>query len=159
MISDKLKRELVAKKLKPNENIGKLVGRLHRYIQIWYEEKNPNRHLYRVKPSLPALLSNINTDGGSNKELAHCAFISKQAMSKLLNETVKDGIVEIVKSKDDSRVNNIALTDKGAEVLISIWENNQHLIENFEKHLGKEKTKTLLALLTELSESLDICGK
>lgn len=159
MLSEELKRELVEKKPNPSENIGKLFYRLFRYVQIWHEEKSLENGSYLIKPGLIALLSNISSNGSCNRELAERAFISKQGMSKLLNETLHDGIIEIGKNKNDSRANNIELTDKGAALLVSIWENNKFLIQNFEHHLGKEKTRNLLELLSELSESIKICGK
>ena len=156
MLSEELKNKLVKNRPNPLENIGRLMGRISKYIHVWHEEKNPYPEVCRVTPSVAALLYNVELDGSQNKDLARCAFISKQAMSKLLIETEQDGLIEIEKNKQDSRANNITLTNVGAELLLSTWDINRKLIEEFETHLGKEKTQQLLSLLYELSEKLEI---
>ena len=156
MLSEQFKDKIVENKPAPNRNVGKLVGRLSRYIQLWHEENNPYPEVCRVTSSIAALLTNIELDGSHNKDLAKCAFTSKQAMSKLLIETEQDGLIEIEKNKEDCRANNITMTNQGAELLLAIWDNNRKLIEEFESHLGTEKVQQLLGLLCELSEGLEI---
>lgn len=159
MLSEEFKNKLVKTRPSPQENIGRLMGRISKYVHVWHEEKNPYPEVCRITPSLAALLYNIDLDGSQNKDLAKCAFISKQAMSKLLIETDRDGVIAIDKDKEDCRANNITLTDRGAELLLSMWDNNRKLIEEFETYLGKGKTQQLLDLLYELSESLEISNR
>ena len=158
MLTEEVKQKLQEKKPERNKNIGRLIYKLYRYFVSWQEEKCPGKYLYKLKLSHVALLANINVYGGNNKELAQRASVSKQAMSKLLNEIEKEGIVQIVRDNDDCRSNNIELTDKGAELLISMWEINRMMVEDFEKHLGKPKTQLLLELLSELVDSIGDCG-
>jgi len=158
MLSKEINEKLHSKRPKRNENVGRLVYALYRYFVCWQEERCPNNYLFHLKPSHVALLANISMYGGTNKELAQRAIVSKQAMSKLLNETLKEGIIEMEKDKNDNRSNTVVLTDKGAELLISTWENNHLLIEDFEKHLGKPKAQLLLELLSELVDSIGPCG-
>ena len=156
MLSEQIKIKLVKNRPLAKENVGKMMGLLARFIHVWHEDKNPYREVCRITPSLAALLNNIELEGSQNKDLAKCAFTSKQAMSKLLIQTEKDGIIEIEKNVEDSRANNITMTNSGADLLLSIWDNNQKLIEEFETQLGKKKTQQLLKLLYELSERLEI---
>ena len=158
MLTEGVKKKLQETKPERNKNIGRLIYKLYRYFVSWQEEKCPDKYLYKIKPSQVALLANINVYGGNNKELAQRASVSKQAMSKLLNEIEKEGIVEIERDKDDCRSNNIELTDKGAELLISMWEINHLMVEDFEKHLGTAKTQLFLELLSELVDSIGYCG-
>lgn len=159
MLSEQYKIQLVELRPPINKNIGKLFGKLSRFIHIWHEERNPYPERSRISSSLAALLNNIDLDGNQNKDLVKCTFASKQAMSKLLIETEQDGLIEIQKNKEDCRANKIFLTDSGAEMLFAIWDSNEKLIEEFESHLGKEKTTQLLDLLSELSESLILKNK
>ena len=156
MLSKHIKNKLAENRPVQNENVGKMLGRLARYTQVWHEEKNPYPEVCRMTPSLAALLNNIELDGSQNKDLAKYAFTSKQAMSKLLIQTERDGIIEIEKNVEDSRANNITITSTGADLLLAIWDNNRKLIEEFEAQLGKKKTQQLLNLLLELSERLEI---
>ena len=158
MLTDDVKRKLQEKKPERSKNIGRLIYKLYRYFVSWQEEKCPGKYLYKIKPSHVALLANINVYGGNNKELAQRASVSKQAMSKLLNEIEKEGIVEIERDKGDCRSNNIELTDKGAELLMCMWDINHSIVEDFEKHLGQAKTQLLLELLSELVDSIGYCG-
>jgi DNA-binding MarR family transcriptional regulator len=156
MLSEQRKNKLIENRPLPKENIGKMLGRLARYLHLWHEEKNPYPEVCRITPSIGALLNNIELDGSQNKDLAKCAFTSKQAMSKLLIQSERDGIIEIEKNVEDSRANNITITNSGADLLLAIWNNNRKLIEEFETQLGKEKAQQLLNLLFELSERLEI---
>ena len=156
MLSEQVKNKMVENRPTQNENFGRMLGRLVRYIHVWHEVKNPYPDLCRITPSLAALLNNIELDGSQNKDLAKCAFTSKQAMSKLLIQTERDGLIEIEKNVEDSRANNITITNTGADLLLAIWDNNRKLIEEFETQLGKKKTQQLLNLLFELSERLEM---
>ena len=159
MLSEELKNKLIEKQLNHSENIGKLVGKLYRYMQIWNEEKNPYPGKITLTPSVLALLSNINATGSNNKLLSKCSITTKQATSRLISETNKAGFIHLEKNKDDGRVNDITLTDAGAELLLTIWGNNLLLRGLFEQHLGKEKTQILLTLLYELSVGLKIADE
>lgn len=154
MLSHKTNALLIKTWPDQNNNIGRLIYGLFRYLHTFQEKKWGSSEPDHLKPGYVSLLANIGINGASNKELASKAWVSKQAMSKLVNEMLKSEVIEIVKVANDSRINNIMLTDKGAEMLIAIWDINELLRKDFEKHLGKEKTTLLLSLIAELINAL-----
>ena len=137
------------------ESFGRQIYFLYRYLAVWNDGNWPREGPYAMGPSHIHLLFTIGLDGVSNSQLARRAKVSKQAMSKLVQEMLKHGFIVIDINEHDSRCNIISLTDKGAEVLLKIWESNKLLSAEFEKHLGKVKSKRLLKLMAELVESLD----
>jgi DNA-binding MarR family transcriptional regulator len=159
MLSEQTKARLVKVWPDQNTNIGRLIYGLFRYLTSFQEKKWGSSEPDHLKPGYVSLLANIGIQGASNKELAGKAWVSKQAMSKLVNEMLKEEIIEIEKDAADNRVNNIMLTDKGAELLIAVWDINELLRLEIENHLGKEKTAQLLGLIAELIHSMDNpCG-
>lgn len=140
------------------ESFGRQIYFLYRYLVVWNDNLGPKIGSYQLGPSHLHLLFTIGMDGVSNSEMARRAKVSKQAMSKLVQEMLKHELIVIDPNEHDSRCNIISLTDKGAAVLMKIWEGNKLLTAEFESRLGKAKSKRLLALMAELVESLDSEG-
>jgi DNA-binding MarR family transcriptional regulator len=130
---------------------------MYRYLISWHDLKNNKESPIPITPSLIALLSNIYMYGNNNKLLAERVKISKQAMSKLLKDTAKEGIIKISRKREDNRSNDIHLTAKGAKLLLGIWKNNRFLLEDIEIRIGKQKAQMLLGLLNELSDTIGPC--
>ena len=158
MISKPVKKKLLANKMSKEESFGRQIYYLYRYLVVWDDNLWPTIGSHPLGPSHIHLLFTIGLDGVSNSEMARRAKVSKQAMSKLVQEILKYKLITIEPNEHDSRCNIITLTDEGAEVLMKIWEFNKRLTVEFEKRLGKAKSKKLLALMAELVESLDSTG-
>jgi DNA-binding MarR family transcriptional regulator len=155
MISKSVKKKMMAVRTTREESFGRQIYFLYRYLVGWNDNLGPKIGTYPLGPSHLHLLFTIGMDGVSNSEMARRAKVSKQAMSKLVQEMLKHELIVIDPNEHDSRCNIISLTDKGGGVLMKIWEANKLLTAEFEKHLGKAKSKRLLALMAELVESLD----
>ncbi|TRZ70183.1 MAG: MarR family transcriptional regulator [Bacteroidetes bacterium] len=158
MISPSVKKKLVKLNPSKKESFGRQIYYLYRYFSVWGDIRWPKLGLQTLGPSHVHLLFTIGFDGVSNSEMARRAKVSKQAMSKLVKEMLYHELIVIQPNIQDSRCNIISLTDKGAEVLMKIWESNMFLRAEFEKRLGKVKSKRLLALMAELVESLESTG-
>ena len=155
MLSKSVKKKLMANKLSKEDSFGRQINFLYRYLVVWNDESWTTTGSQAMGPSHIHLLFTIGMDGVSNSEMARRAKVSKQAMSKLVQDMLKHELIVIDPNEHDSRCNIISLTDKGAGVLMNIWETNKALTAEFEKRLGKAKAKRLLALMAELVESLD----
>lgn len=140
------------------ESFGRQIYFLYRYLVVWDDGLLPRLGLQHMGPSHIHLLFTIGLEGVSNSGMARRAKVSKQAMSKLVQEMLKHELITIAHNEQDSRCNIISLTDKGADALMKIWEANKQMTAEFEKRLGKAKSKRLLALMAELVESLESCG-
>lgn len=154
MLSEDLKDKLRATLPNQNECIGWLIYWLYRYFTYWQQEKSNNKDSDQIKLGYISLLSNIGVEGSTNKDLAQKAMVSKQAMSKLINEMLLEDLIEMEKDKMDSRSKKIMLTNKGAEALIQIMQNNQYLFKEFEGVLGENKVNLLIELISELMVEL-----
>lgn len=141
------------------ESFGRQIYFLYRYLVVWEDDTLPSLGLKNMGPSHIHLLFTIGLDGVSNSEMARRAKVSKQAMSKLVKEMLKHELITIKHNEQDSRCNIISLTDKGAAALIKIWSLNRQLSANFEKLLGKAKSKKLLSLMAELVDALEPAHK
>ena len=138
-----------------SESFGRQIYLLYRYLVKIDDDLLPRMGLEHMGPSHIHLLFTIGLDGVSNSGMARRAKVSKQAMSKLVQEMLKNELITIQHNEQDSRCNIISLTDKGADTLVRIWETNKQLTAEFEKRLGKAKSKRLLALMAELVDSLE----
>ena len=63
------------------------------------------------------VFENLSTSNNNIISLANRAGISKQAMSKLVKEIAAEEYVQVVNDKRDFRVQNVELTQKGADFL------------------------------------------
>lgn len=158
MLSKSAKKKLITKRPSRDESIGRLIYFLYRYFAIRGDSRWPKLHLHPLGPSHIHLLAAIGLDSVSNSEMARRANVSKQAMSKLVREMLKLELIVIQTNEQDSRCNVISLTDQGADVLMKIWEANNLLKKEFEKFLGKAKSKRLVALMAELVDTLESDG-
>jgi DNA-binding MarR family transcriptional regulator len=158
MISKSVRKELLARKPRKEESIGRLIYFLYRYLAVWGDQEWPRLGSHPLGPSHIHLLATIGLDGVSNSEMARRAKVSKQAMRKLVREMLKNGLIVIQVSEQDSRCNIITLTDRGAGLLIRIWEINDRLTKDFEKRLGRARSKRMVALMAELVDSLESDG-
>jgi DNA-binding MarR family transcriptional regulator len=155
MISKSVRKKLEAGRMPKEESFGRQIYFLYRNLVVWNEKLGPKFEEQTLGPSHLHLLFTIGMDGVSNSEMARRAKVSKQAMSKLVQEMLRNELIVIETNEHDSRCNIISLTDKGAGVLMKIWESNRKLTDEFEKRLGKVKAARLLKLMAELVESLD----
>ncbi len=155
MLSKSIKKKLLANKFSKEESFGRQIYFLYRFMVTWNDNLWPKAGSHPLGPSHLHLLFTIGMDGVSNSEMARRAKVSKQAMSKLVQEMLKYELIVIDTNEHDSRCNIISLTDQGAETLMKVWELNKLLATEFENRLGKAKSKKLLALMAELVESLD----
>ncbi len=146
---------MIAGRTAKEESFGRQIYYLYRFMVVWNENMWPKIDGLHLGPSHIHLLFTIGLDGVSNSEMARRAKVSKQAMSKLVQEILKYGLIEITVNDQDSRCNIITLTDKGAGVLVKIWDANKKMAEAFENRIGKVKAKRLLTLMAELVEALE----
>ncbi|MGZ7043937.1 MAG: MarR family winged helix-turn-helix transcriptional regulator [Methanobacterium sp.] len=76
-------------------------------------------------------------------KIGNRVHISKSNMTSLIDKLVEDGLVERIPDKNDRRVINIKITDKGND-----------LLKNLRKHSNNEIKKNLSALSDEDMEKL-----
>ena len=98
------------------------------------------------------VFENLETSGNNIVSLANRAGISKQAMSKLVKEVTAEGYITIVTDKRDSRLQNVTLTERGIDFLLSF---QKEALRNYYEvlELGtvtKSDMKTVFQTLTSI---------
>ena len=101
------------------------------------------------------LLMNISPGGITNTELAKKARVTKQAMSKVVNELLELGYIETIVHDSDKRSSVISLTAKGKQLVITARKCMLKLEAEYEQQFGKqqfEKAKDMLLKVMHYNE-------
>jgi DNA-binding MarR family transcriptional regulator len=93
------------------------------------------------------LMMNLSEEGSTSKELARRVQISKQAMSKLVNELAQKGFLEVLNHPEDHRATIVKSTSKGKQFLIDLDFCRRHVEEEFAQVIGEEKLEHLKDIL------------
>ncbi|WP_164969546.1 MarR family winged helix-turn-helix transcriptional regulator [Aquirufa rosea] len=101
------------------------------------------------------VLMNLNEQGVTTTDLAKIAKVSKQAMSKLVNELVQEGYLVSRSNPQDLRSSLLFCTEKGNKFLEDLMKSRAYLAEKFTEILGKERLELLNELLGEIVEHYD----
>lgn len=83
-------------------------------------------------------------------ELAKCAGVTKQAMSKMVIELAQKGYVEVIKKSKDAREKQISITTLGAFFLLKHKKNIRKIEKKVLQLITAEKSTVLLSTLEEL---------
>lgn len=131
--------------------IGKLicVNRMHRTIT---ENKVGQLGIHRSQHHM--LMAIGNREGISQKEIAEKMEISPAAVAVTLKKLEVAGFIERSTSADDSRVNNIHLTEKGREITKITSELFGGIDAAMLESFTDEERETLCSLLDKLKGNL-----
>ena len=100
--------------------------KLFKYKKNLMQKKIPHSYYHILNGELPM------------SEIGRLVYISKSNMTSLIDKLVEEGLVERLPDKNDRRVINIALTDKGKD-----------LLRNWRKHSNNEIKMNLSTLSDE----------
>jgi len=94
----------------------------------------------------------LNMAEGRNTtvEIAKYMGVSKQAVSRTINELVELGLILLESDPQDKRVKRLVLSDKGAMITLDATKSIFELEKNLAKKLGEAKTNQLKSLLQTL---------
>jgi hypothetical protein len=101
----------------------------------------------QVKIGHIMLMMNLSKDGSSSMELARRVQISKQAMSKLVQELALKGFLEVIKHPEDHRATIVKSTPKGNKFLKDLGDCRMHVEAEFAQVIGEEKLANLKDIL------------
>ena len=102
---------------------------------------------HQVKIGHIMLMMNLSEDGSTSMELARRVQISKQAMSKLVNELAEQGFLEVLKHPEDHRATIVKSTLKGNKFLLDLDICRRHVEAEFAQVIGPEKLENLKDIL------------
>ena len=113
------------------EKLNRMVDDLYLFFPLF------RKKLFKYKKNL--MLKVLKKQGElPMSEIGRLVYISKSNMTSLIDKLVEEGLVERLPDKNDRRVINIALTDKGKD-----------LLRNWRKHSNNEIKMNLSTLSDE----------
>jgi DNA-binding MarR family transcriptional regulator len=101
------------------------------------------------------VMMNLKPDGTTAAEIAKKVRVSKQAMSKLVQELIEKGYLQRIQHPMDQRATLIQLTSSGAEFLQALHDCRYKVEEEIAQVIGEEKLQNLHAILGELMVYFD----
>jgi len=154
MLDKRRKQKLELYIQKKKTNLSRHIYITYRYFNEWSQRQWKEDGWKDIRPDHLRLISIIGTDVVNNNELAKRAGVSKQAMSKMVNDLQSHGFIEVVPDPHDSRAKMISMSNDGVEFLEYFHNCSKKINKQFEDILGKEKVEKLQLLLSELTEGI-----
>ena len=130
----------------------KLIGRLKKQSNEYIEDELVSRGFGHFKIGYMPLLMNIDPEGITNNELSKRASITKQAMSKIVNELVELKYITTKPHGEDGRSSIVFLTENGKKFVIGAKNCMMTLMDEYRLLLGKKEFEHLLDMLTRIME-------
>ncbi len=134
--------------------VGRLVYIMYRYFNEWAQKKWKEDGWGDIRPEHLRLISIISMEPLTNNELAKRARVSKQAMSKMVNDLVSHGFIDVVPDPKDSRARMISISKEGVDFMHYFLGCSKLMESDFHTMIGKEKTDKLIDILSELTECI-----
>ncbi len=154
MDSDKL-IEIKAFKESKSRLLGRLLNKSYRYMSEVATDFLKEKGYTDFRVGHIVALVHIEFEGDTVNTLALRAGITKQGMSKIVQELVDGGYVNSQKHPSDARSVIVKLTDRGYNALTHWKECTEHIDRKFIEILGSERleqVKDILGILVDYYE-------
>lgn len=151
----KILNEIQAFKEAKNRLLGRLLNKSYRYMSEVATDFLKEKGYTDFRVGHIVALVHIEFEGDTVNTLALRAGITKQGMSKIVQELVDGGYVISEKHPSDARSVIIKLTDRGYEALIHWKECTEQIDKKFTEILGSERleqVKDILGVLVDYYE-------
>jgi DNA-binding MarR family transcriptional regulator len=149
MESDKIV-EIKAFKDGKNRLLGRLLNKSYRYLSEVASDFLKEKGFTDFRVGHIVALVHIEFEGDTVNTLALRAGITKQGMSKIVQELVDGGYVKSEKHPTDARSVIIKLTEKGYEALTHWKACTEHIDRKFTEILGLERLEQVKDILEVL---------
>ncbi len=113
MLDKRRKEKLESYMLKRKRNLCRHIYITYRYFNEWAQKQWIEDGWENIRPEHLRLISIIGIDEVNNNELAKRARVSKQAMSKMVNDLESHGFVDVEPDPNDSRASIISISNNG----------------------------------------------
>src|SRR5579863_1155659 len=147
---DKLEKYMVQRR----RNVARLIYILHRFFNEWAEKKWEEDGWGEIRPEHLRLISIVGTDRVNNNELAKRARVSKQAMSKMVNDLERRGFIDVRPDQHDSRAKMISVSKEGVDFLGYLCSSAKQFEQILTSIMDRKKTEKLIDILSELTEGI-----
>jgi DNA-binding MarR family transcriptional regulator len=154
MLDKRGKKKLELYMQRKKTNISRHIYITYRYFNEWAQNQWKEDGWKNIRPEHLRLISILGTDAVNNNALAKRARVSKQAMSKMVNDLESHGFIDVETDPNDSRAKIVSVSNSGVEFLEYFYNCSVGIEKRFEEILGVEKTAKLKGLLGELTEGI-----
>jgi DNA-binding MarR family transcriptional regulator len=98
------------------------------------------------------VMMNLKEDGTTAAEIAKKVRVTKQAMSKLVQELIEKGFLQSIKHPTDQRASLILKTSQGSAFIEALHVCRTKVDQEISKVIGEEKLSHLHAILGDLMQ-------
>lgn len=138
-----------------DRSMGRLMWRLKRYMHDFVAPRLEQNGFQDFQMSYLSVLGNLNETGVTTTELARRTGVTKQAMSKVVKLLEEQGYIYTQAHEKDARSSVILLSQRGMELLISIYHAMNELKSRFAQIIGDDEMERLANTMHQLVEGLE----
>jgi DNA-binding MarR family transcriptional regulator len=147
-----LDKEFEAVQKYKQRSFAALLHKIRRHFDKWAETEIGKNGYADFKMGDMPFLMNIDATGTTNGELAKRAGVTKQAMSKVIKELTRLGIIEMRKHEVDSRSQVIFLTDRGKMFVITARNCVSGLFKDYKEVVGEGNYEIMIDSMIKILE-------
>jgi len=131
--------------------MGEMKTRLRQKIQAKINEYDPNLSFELIE--IMGLLS--RNDGINQQEIGNKVSKDKSSITYLINSLVKREFVQRIENKNDRRNKQIYLTDKGKQIIETVYPWALELYEKAAGDFSENEIKNALLLVKKMTTNLE----
>ncbi len=136
-------------------SIGPWLGKTVKILEYHLQELFTHHGLDLTKEQMIVLKRLHNDDGLSQNELAFLTLRNKSSLTRLLSKMEKKGYISRQQCKEDKRINNVYLTQKGKETFILTKPVIKKMITKMEKGITAFDKKQIITILKKIQNNFD----
>ena len=154
MLTKRAKAKLEVLMTSRKRNLGRHIYIIHRYFNEWALAKWQKDGWGEIRPEHLRLISIVGVESVNNNELAKRARVTKQAMSKMVNDLETRGFIIVEPDPNDSRAKIISISNEGVDFIEYFNQCAKVLEGKFTAIIGEKKKEQLVDILSELVEGI-----
>jgi len=136
-------------------SIGPWLGKTVKILEYHLQELFNQDGLDLTKEQMIVLKRLHNNDGLSQNELAFLTLRNKSSLTRLLSKMEQKGYISRQQSKEDKRINNVFLTQKGKEIFVLTKPVIKKMITKMEKDITASEKKQIIRILKKIQSNFD----
>jgi DNA-binding MarR family transcriptional regulator len=136
-------------------SIGPWLGKTVKILEYHLQELFNNHELDLTKEQMIVLKRLHSDDGLSQNELAFLTLRNKSSLTRLLSKMEKKGYISRQQSKEDKRINNVYLTQKGKETFTLTKPVIKKIITKMEKNITITEKEQIITILKKIQNNFD----
>jgi len=136
-------------------SIGPWLGKTVKILEYHLQELFNNHELDLTKEQMIVLKRLHSDDGLSQNELAFLTLRNKSSLTRLLSKMEKKGYISRQQSKEDKRINNVYLTQKGKETFALTKPVIKKIITKMEKNITITEKEQIITILKKIQNNFD----